>query len=65
MRLRRFHRRGSGPCLVRALPDPGKPLCHGLCCAAAARYSRAFGPNFVFKTSFAGFAVLPLRCLRS
>ena len=25
MRLRRFHRRGSGPCLVRALPDPGKP----------------------------------------
>ena len=47
MRLRRFYRRGSGPCLVRALPDPGKPLSHGLCCSAAARYSRAFGPMFV------------------
>ena len=66
-RLRRFHQTGSagltvtaprsGQCLVRALPDPGKPLSHGLCCSAAARYSRAFGPTFARKTGFAGFIV--------
>ena len=34
------------PCLLRAVPDPGKPLCYCLCCLAANRYSRAFGPTF-------------------
>ena len=53
-RLRRFDRDCAA---LRAVPAPGKPLRHSLCCAAAARYSRAFGPNFVFATGFAGFAV--------